>query len=187
MEYVDLGLSVKWAKWNLGAKAPEEVGDYFAWGEVCPKPEYEMDNYKFEEDGRLTKYNTKETYGKLDNIKQLELSDDAAHKILGGDWRIPTAKEAKELKDNCSFSRTTINGIKGFKVKSKVKGFTDKWIFLPDTGYKYSDDVSFSKEGFYWTSSLYSRRPNCGLMIFCSLIDDDRCYRYHGLAIRPVT
>ena len=27
---VDLGLSVKWASFNVGASAPEEYGDYFA-------------------------------------------------------------------------------------------------------------------------------------------------------------
>lgn len=39
-EYVDLGLSVKWASFNVGATKPEETGDYFAWGETEPKPEY---------------------------------------------------------------------------------------------------------------------------------------------------
>lgn len=34
VEYVDLGLSVKWATCNLGASAPEEYGDYYAWGEI---------------------------------------------------------------------------------------------------------------------------------------------------------
>ena len=32
-EYVDLGLSVKWATFNVGATSPEDYGDYFAWGE----------------------------------------------------------------------------------------------------------------------------------------------------------
>ena len=32
-EYVDLGLSVKWATFNEGATSPEDYGDYFAWGE----------------------------------------------------------------------------------------------------------------------------------------------------------
>ena len=188
MEYVDLGLSVKWAKWNLGATAPEESGDFFAWGETSPKSEYESDNYRFSEKGKgLVKYNSKDNYGSVvDNLKQLELCDDAAHVILGGDWRMPTAKEIKELNDNCSFSRTTINGVKGSKVKSKKKGYTDRWIFFPDTGFKSGEEVLGCKEGFYWTSSLYTRRPNCGLMIFCNDWDDDRSDRYHGLAIRPV-
>ena len=189
MEYVDLGLSVKWAKWNLGATAPEESGDFFAWGETSPKSEYESDNYRFSEKGKgLVKYNSKDNYGSVvDNLKQLELCDDAAHVILGGDWRMPTAKEIKELKDNCSFSRTTINGVKGSKLKSKKKGYTDRWIFFPDTGFKSGEEVLGCKEGFYWTSSLYTRRPDCGLMIFCNNWDDDRSDRYHGLAIRPVS
>ena len=189
MEYVDLGLSVKWAKWNLGATAPEESGDFFAWGETSPKSEYESDNYRFSEKGKgLVKYNSKDNYGSVvDNLKQLELCDDAAHVILGGDWRMPTAKEIKELNDNCSFSRATINGVKGSKVKSKKKGYTDRWIFFPDTGFKSGEEVLGCKEGFYWTSSLYTRRPDCGLMIFCNNWDDDRSDRYHGLAIRPVS
>ncbi|MBQ0156683.1 MAG: hypothetical protein KBT22_08950, partial [Bacteroidales bacterium] len=36
-DYVDLGLSVKWATCNIGASKPEEYGDYFAWGETEPK------------------------------------------------------------------------------------------------------------------------------------------------------
>lgn len=187
MEYVDLGLSVKWAQWNLGATAPEESGDFFAWGETSPKSNYDRDNYKFR-DGGMIKYNTKDAYGSVvDNLKQLELCDDAARHILGGDWRMPTSKEVKELYENCSFSRTTINGVKGSKVKSKKKGFTDRWIFFPDTGFKSGEEVLGCKEGFYWTSSLYTRRPDCGLMIFCNEWDDDRSDRYHGLAIRPVS
>lgn len=188
MEYVDLGLSVKWAKWNLGASAPEEIGDFFAWGELSPKSEYGYgNNYKFRDKGALTKYNTKATYGKVDKLKQLELSDDAAHQILGGDWRMPTAKEVKELYDNCSFSRTTINGVKGRKLKSKIKGFTDKWIFFPDTGYRISNDILLDKEGFYWTSSLYTQRPDSALTIFCNMINEGIVERYCGMPIRPVT
>ena len=40
-EYVDLGLSVKWATCNVGATKPEEYGDYFAWGETQPKSNYD--------------------------------------------------------------------------------------------------------------------------------------------------
>ena len=34
---VDLGLSVKWAAYNVGATAPEEYGSYFAYGETKEK------------------------------------------------------------------------------------------------------------------------------------------------------
>lgn len=37
--YVDLGLpsGVKWATCNIGATAPEDDGDYYAWGETSTK------------------------------------------------------------------------------------------------------------------------------------------------------
>lgn len=40
--FVDLGLSVKWGKCNLGATTPEGYGDYYAWGET--EPYYEEGN-----------------------------------------------------------------------------------------------------------------------------------------------
>lgn len=38
--YVDLGLSVKWATYNVGATSPSNYGDYFAWGETATKSTY---------------------------------------------------------------------------------------------------------------------------------------------------
>lgn len=39
-QYVDLGLSVKWATCNVGATSPYDTGNLYAWGEVSPKEEY---------------------------------------------------------------------------------------------------------------------------------------------------
>ena len=39
-DFVDLGLSVKWATCNIGAKDPTEYGDYFAWGETVTKSHF---------------------------------------------------------------------------------------------------------------------------------------------------
>lgn len=186
MEYVDLGLSVKWAKCNLGAKDPEEIGDYYAWGELAPKQEYARSNYKYLDKGLVIKYNTSSKYGNaVDNIKQLDLSDDAAHQILGGGWRMPTMKEVDELKANCSISKTTINGIKGYRIKSKKKGYTDNWVFLPASGYR-DDELNSPSDFYYWTSSLYTRRPDCGQKFFMDDYHEDRIERFYGLTIRPV-
>ena len=46
-EFVDLGLSVKWASCNIGAEIPYEFGDYYAWGETETKETYTFDNYQF--------------------------------------------------------------------------------------------------------------------------------------------
>ena len=188
MEYVDLGLSVKWAKWNLGASAPEEIGDYFAWGETGPKTEYKIDNYRFSERGKMIKYNTKDTYGSVvDNLKQLDLPDDAAHHILGGDWRMPTAKEFEELIENCTLSYTNINGVKGLKYRSKKKGYTDRWIFIPYTGMKSNETLSFADRCCYWTSTLYTRRPDSSKIGIMIPVYEDKVERDFGLCIRPVT
>jgi len=45
--YVDLGLSVKWATYNIGATKPSEYGDYFAWGETESKDSFLESNYKW--------------------------------------------------------------------------------------------------------------------------------------------
>ena len=70
-EVVDLGLSVKWRGWNLGAYRPEEYGDYFAWGETEPKSYYDYTNYKWcnGSETTLTKYNDNSYYGSVDNDK----------------------------------------------------------------------------------------------------------------------
>ena len=78
-DYVDLGLSVKWATCNVGADSPEDYGDYFAWGETEPKSTYDWDTYKWwqEDNDNMTKYCTNSDYGTVDNKTQLDLSDDA--------------------------------------------------------------------------------------------------------------
>ena len=85
-EYVDLGLSVKWATCNVGADSPEDYGDYFAWGETEPKSTYYWSTYKWYRGDydNLTKYCTSSSYGTVDNKKQLDLSDDAARANWGG-------------------------------------------------------------------------------------------------------
>ena len=188
MEYVDLGLSVKWAKCNLGASVPEEFGDYFAWGETEKHDFTDNRKYKFSGKGGLTKYNTKEAYGNVvDNIKQLELSDDAAHQILGDGWRMPTIKEMNELRLNCKVSKTVINGVPGEKYTSKVKGYTDKWIFLPGAGEWVGDSHHWKGTCRYWTSTLYTRRPDCAMMLMDE-VGEEKTYRsYSSLSIRAVT
>ena len=33
-DYIDLGLSVKWARCNIGANSPEDIGDYYNYDEI---------------------------------------------------------------------------------------------------------------------------------------------------------
>ena len=135
--YVDLGLSVKWATCNVGATTPEGYGDYFAWGETSPKNDYSWSTYKYckGSETTLTKYNTNSSNGTVDNKTTLDLSDDAARANWGGKWRMPTQAEQEELINNCTWTKTTQNGVNGYKVTSKTNGNS---IFLPAADRRYT-------------------------------------------------
>ena len=152
-EYVDLGLSVKWATCNVGASAPEEYGDYFAWGEVEPKEEYSWSTYKWCNGSydTHTKYCTNSFYGTIDNRTVLEASDDAAAVNWGGVWRMPTYEEQDELLNNCTWTWTTQNGVNGYT----VTGPNGNRIFLPAAGYRIDSSLDRAGSyGDYWSSSL---------------------------------
>ena len=189
-EAVDLGLSVKWASYNVGATKPEEYGDYFAWGEIPRKNRYDWSTYKWcnFSYNSLTKYNTSPSYGTVDNKAQLEMSDDVARANWGGKWRLPTKEEFDELKSNCTWTWTTQSGTEGFKVTSKKNGNS---IFLPAAGdwYDGSSAGGVGYSGHYWSSSLRTDCPNdawemyfgSGFHYMYSLD------RFYGLSVRPVT
>lgn len=179
-EYVDLGLSVNWATFNLGANKPEMKGDYFAWGETSPKSVYTQDTYKFNSDS-LRKYGDDGKY-------ILDSEDDAAQVLWGGSWRMPTADEFQELIDNCSWTLTELDGVNGYLVTSKITGYTDKSIFLPITG-SIRGNTEYNDEGYYWTSSM---NPDDESNVADYLYLDNKeysiwhYYRYQGRTIRPV-
>ena len=156
VEAVDLGLSVKWANMNVGAKKASGFGTYYAWGENKPKEYYSWDSYAWCKNNSqaLTKYT------KTDRRNQLAPADDAAHTNLGGGWRMPTVDEYEELinPDNCTWEWTSQDGVNGYKVTGKKTGNS---IFLPVTGFRYYADIQFRGiYGIYWTSSLYTANPN---------------------------
>ena len=147
---VDLGLSVKWACCNVGATAPEEYGDYFAWGETSPKSSYTNENYQH----WVVWYD--EIWGDW-NFEYATLNSDisgtqydAATANWGGGWRMPTEAEQKELLINCTWEWTTLNGVNG----GRVTGSNGNSIFLPAAGVRVgtSSDLVGSY-CFYWSST----------------------------------
>ena len=184
-EYVDLGLSVKWATTNVGATKPEDYGDFFAWGETTPKENYSWDTYKWTTDGGSTfiKYNN------TDNKKVLDIEDDAAAANWGGAWRMPTFDEIMELfnTDNCSWEWTTENGVRGYKVTSKKTSHTDKCIFLPDAGFRY--DSNRGTYCYYWSATRSENSADKAYFIYAQPEYREYRYdieRYYGFTVRPV-
>ena len=191
-EWVDLGLSVKWATMNVGATSPSDYGSYFAWGETSPKSSYEWENLKYRTSGDLydnvkfSKYVTESKYGTIDNKTVLDLSDDAARANWGGSWRMPTIAEFLELIDKCTWTWTKVNGKSGYKVVSKSNGNS---IFLPAAGWRIDTSLSYAGScGYYWSSSLSeSGSLDARCLDFNSgghSADNDG--RYDGYSVRPV-
>lgn len=176
-EYVDLGLpsGLKWAACNIGAKTPEDYGEYFAWGETNPKDEYTEENSL--------------TYGKYFDDISGDFRYDAARANWGNQWRMPTLDEINELIEHCNWQYVNYNGVCG----AKVTGPNGKKIFLPAAGIR-CDATTIYDEGdcYYWSStpgyyyciefldcSGYCDHCNRSAFDLC-FTEDNRCYTSHG-------
>ena len=191
-EYVDLGLSVKWAKCNVGAETETDAGLYFAWGEttgytasqVGTDKQFSWSDYKYgNSSSNLTKYN------QSDGKTVLESADDAASQIMGGNWRMPTKAEFQELLNNTNKEWTQVNGVNGYKFTSKKEGFQNNSIFIPAAGNCYGGSVSdVGSYGYVWSSSLFALNPGSAWSLYfksgnCSMYDGNR---YYGRSVRGV-
>ena len=187
-EVVDLGLpsGLKWRSMNVGASKPEEYGNYYAWAETSPKSNYASSNYKYPStnygDGIIVyaKYDTTPVQG--DGKTVLEAEDDAATANLGNGWRTPTFKEFKELRENCTWTWKTQNGVNGML----VTGPNGKSIFLPGGGW-YTNTTLTGKTtyGSYWTAS--GSGGNAHAVDFANgYVDKAYLARPDGRSVRPV-
>ena len=162
-EFVDLGLpsGTLWATCNVGADTPEDYGFYFSWGETMPKDIFSWSNYKYggfvDERYELAKYCTDSFYGLdgfVDNMILLEPDDDPVRANWGADWRMPAREEWKELLQNTTSFRTTLNGVEGW-IFTAANGNS---LFLPAAGYYW--DGSFNEGlGLYWSSLINKEFP----------------------------
>ncbi len=156
---VDMGLSVKWAAWNVGGTKPSDYGNFYAYGETEPKTEYTIDNYKWlweDWNDDPTLYEEWEHYLKL-GATIAGTNYDVAHVKWGDQWRMPTREEWTELINSCKWSWTAIDGVSGMLATSQTTGNS---IFLPAAGNMVDADHTHDQVGcFYWTASEYDATP----------------------------
>lgn len=194
-EWVDLGLpsGTLWATRNVGASTPEDYGDYFAWGETEPKDYYHSDNYKWFVEGSgidywITKYcnDSIEGYnGVVDNKMELDPEDDAAYVNWGPSWRMPTKEQQDELRESCTWTWTTLNGVNGYQ----VAGPNGNTIFLPAAGYRHVHLLSSDgTNGYYWSRTLYPYTSFGAyyLRCFSTNVGWDYTRRSNGFSVRAV-
>lgn len=171
-EWVDLGLSVRWATCNVGASSPSDYGNYYAWGETKTKSSYTEGNSK--------------TY----NVDMPDISGepkyDAATANWGEGWRMPTDEELEELIDKCDWQWTTQGGHNGYK----VTGPNGNSIFLPAAGWRVGTSLGIAGDG----GNYWSCPPNgSGTLFACGLFFDSGrrlvvwSYRHYGQSVRPVS
>ena len=188
-EWVDLGLSVKWATCNIGATMPGEYGSYFAWGETKPKTDYRWSSYVWCNGTNitLTKYCTSSDYGVVDNKITLAPEDDAATVNLGELWRTPSIEEWHELYIQCNWEWEYQNGSYGYKITSS----NGNSIFLPFGGCKvgtHQTPMNEGSYGYYMSNSLVSDEPHSAYILYLEpeWYGEERYARQTGLSIRPV-
>lgn len=211
-DYVDMGNGLKWATMNVGADSPEEYGDYFAWGATATQSIYNWANYPFMESGQsawnhINKYTIAD--GQTDGIwydvdgnfigdnkksfADDDYKDDAARKIWGSTWRMPTDAEWTWLRENCTWVWTDdYDGTRkaGMVVTSNVTGFESNSIFLPAAGYWHGTGLGYDGSlGGYWSSSLYEYGSNCAweVYFFSKGVYRNPIDRFRGYSVRPVT
>ena len=203
-EVVDMGFSVKWRAWNVGASKAEEFGDYFAWGEITPYYQslsplqwksgksdgFTWSSYKWcdGDEYKITKYKWMST--PTDGIYFLEETDDAAHAVLGGNWRTPTHEEWEELFKGSTLKYITYKGVKG----AVIIGKNGNYIFLPAAGWwRGTEFLESGEAGKYWSSTLYSDRATHDESARCTGVSSESTHtswtakRPYGQSIRPVT
>ena len=191
-DWVDLGLpsGTLWATFNVGASAPEDYGDYFAWGETAPKDYIDWSTYKWCNGSytTMTKYCTNSSYGYngfTDGKTELDPEDDAAHVNWGPSWRMPTTEQQRELYEKCSSTWTTLNGVSG-RLFTGPNGNT---LFLPAAGCRWDESLYYAgSHGFYWSRTLNSSYSYIayGLYFDSNGVDWNDYYRDNGRSVRAL-
>lgn len=170
---IDLGLSVIWASYNLGAESMSDIGDY----------------YQFANPEILTKWSiTTSPYGKTEEIPVKNMAGtqyDPATKVFGERWMTPDKSEFQELYDNCDYETTDA----GIEFTSKING---NKIFFPYTGFMYVSALNSSNEGCYMTAEIDKTSLTGAKVTYASFIKGkapsfvDNPQAYKGYPIRAV-
>lgn len=179
LDYVDLGLpsGTKWAKCNIGASVPEEVGNYYSWGNVSGHSA--GDGYNFS----TANYNSSSGSTLSTNIPA-NSTYDAARANLGSPWRMPAESELTELLNNCNSGPYTKNGVSGRMFVSNING---KSIFMPYSGYWLGNKIeSPTSVGCYFTSKYVDGDYALRLMFNSTGRYSNNGLRLCGYPVRPV-
>lgn len=185
-EYVDLGLSVKWATCNIGADVPEEIGYYFQNGETHPEINGPFQWYTYDYWTDLNGNGFVEPDTEIDFlIPDISGSGyDAARVMWTETWRMPTQNEIQELINNCQIESV----VEGGKNCFRITGPNGQSILLPASGYKDKQNTYGTSNAYIWSSTRGPWEDEAyGGIIKNNGSTIDHYLKSRGLTIRPVT
>lgn len=169
-DLIDMGTSVLWCAYNLGAENNLDDGDYYSWGAL-----------------NKAEYFGKNVWGYKQVIKKNisgQSDCDAARSILGDGYRIPTVEEWKELLAVCNYDSQKVT-IKGRNFVKLVSTKTNNTLLLPFIGHMESD-VCNSLLAQYWTSEQDTGKSSFICQFHDSGWDFTSVPKWYGSPIRPV-
>ena len=166
-DLVDLGLSTKWARYNVGATSETELGGLFGFGDMTG----------FKTSVLMEDYASEDIY-KTDR--------DVANKAYGSWLTMPTVEEFEELFNECKKEWVEQAGVAGYK----LTGPNGNSIFLPAAGSRTQQTVSGQGiNGLYLSGSINPADKQFALGYSFDRNSDRRTSTpvYQALAIRPVS
>ena len=131
-DLVDLGLSTKWAKYNLGATSETEIGGLFGFGDK-------------------TGFNTSIDPASYASADIYKTANDLAYKAFEGKVTMPTIAEFEELFALCTREWVEVEGVAGYK----FTGPNGNSIFMPAAGSRTQGTTTgVGVEGCYLSGSI---------------------------------
>lgn len=166
-DLVDLGLSTKWAKYNVGATKATELGGLFGFGDMTGfQTSLDLDNYA--------------------SADIYKTDRDVANKVYGSWVTMPTIDEFEELFTECKKEWVEEDGVAGYK----FTGPNGNSIFLPAAGSRTQGTVSGEGLNGYYLSGSINVTDNKFAMAYSFDQNSNRRTTtpvYQALAIRPVS
>ncbi len=178
---IDLGLSVKWANFNLGASSAAEYGGLYGWGDATGESTSDNDfdyGWYTDSEGNIRYLMNTHIGGNADF--------DLATAKLGKGWRLPTPKEIEEL-NQCT--RTYVANYEGSGISGYMFTSNGNSIFIPHAGFKSSPSAQSTDVGIYgyiWSDSIASTTAVRYKIMDGAFATANPAYKTRFSSIRPV-
>ena len=185
MVAIDLALpsGTLWSNMNIGATAPEDFGDYYAWGETATKTVYDAESYLYCDAGEQFGTNHRDLGDCISKTIYDVVYVNSEGTSTTGYWQMPTSAQFNELTSKCTVTYTTQNGVRGWK----FTGTNNNSIFLPEAG-DFESTYCGGEYGSYWSGTMSETESAAEGLI---LMEDSwwgtsEIPRIYGCTVRPV-